>query len=254
MTFKLNFFVNRMRIQMASITMFIGLVISIYCLIRGQLLWALVAYGVGSAVTRIVGRGVWPDISPHRTQHLRSKRNFVLVTGANTGIGLATCEWLIELGATNVILAVRDISKGQLAAVELERLAKSRSAMALVTHVVECDLASLASVRSAAAAVRKLVEPNGGTLDLVLNAGLSTPRQSGGTKDGLELHFGAMHVGHFLLTRELMPLLIATKQRRGNTEQDRARVVVLSSMNAQYIVDEPEFEKGLTVPPIRSIW
>jgi NAD(P)-dependent dehydrogenase (short-subunit alcohol dehydrogenase family) len=250
MTFRLNFFVNRMRIQMASITMFIGLVASIGCLFCGQFLWALVSYLVACAVTRVVGRGVWPEISTHRIQHVRSARNFVLVTGANTGIGLATCEWLVELGATNVILAVRDVKKGQLAAIELERLAKSRSANGgPVTHVVACDLASLASVRSAAVAVRALVESvEGGTLDLVLNAGLSTPTQGGGTAEKLELHFGAMHVGHHLLTRELMPLLRATKLRRGNTDRDRARVVVLSSMNAQYIVGEPEFEKGLCVP------
>lgn len=235
--------------------MFIALVVTIGCLYSGHALIALAVYLLGCALTRIVGRGVWPDISPHRLAHIRQARNFVLVTGANTGIGLATCEWLVELGATHVILAVRDVNKGLVAAAELKQLAAARSANPLVVHVIACDLSSFESVRAAALAVRELVEPDkqadsafNGTLDLVLNAGLSTPTQAGGTVEKLELHFGSMHVGHFLLTRELMPLLRATKVRRGNTERDRARVVVLSSMNAQYIVGEPEFEKGLTVP------
>jgi NAD(P)-dependent dehydrogenase (short-subunit alcohol dehydrogenase family) len=78
------------------------------------------------------------------------------------------------------------------------------------------DLGSLASVRAFAAAFRERYP----RLDvLVNNAGLWTTSRST-TKDGFETTFGVNHVGTFLLTHELLPLLKAGAP---------ARVVVLSS-------------------------
>jgi NAD(P)-dependent dehydrogenase (short-subunit alcohol dehydrogenase family) len=41
------------------------------------------------------------------------------------------------------------------------------------------------------------------------------------TKEGIELHFGANHIGHFLLTSLLMPQILAAR--------DGARVINVSS-------------------------
>ncbi|GAA3716601.1 oxidoreductase [Nonomuraea antimicrobica] len=110
-----------------------------------------------------------------------------VVTGANSGLGIATVEALAAAGA-HVVLAVRDPERGEAAAagvpgsVEVRRL----------------DLADLASVREFAAAWR-------GDLDLLVNnAGvMNTPESS--TKDGFELQFGTNHLGHFALTNLLLP-------------------------------------------------
>lgn len=64
------------------------------------------------------------------------------------------------------------------------------------------DLADLGSVRASA---RSLVEAGEPIHALVNNAGIGIG--NGHTLDGFELHWSVNHLGHFLLTRELGPLL-----------------------------------------------
>jgi NAD(P)-dependent dehydrogenase (short-subunit alcohol dehydrogenase family) len=113
-------------------------------------------------------------------------RTFV-VTGANSGIGLAAARGFGRAGA-RVVLAVRDVAKGEAAAASFEG----------ETEVRELDLADLASVRAFADAWD-------GDLDvLVNNAGvMAVPERR--TKDGFELQFGTNHLGHFALTNLLLP-------------------------------------------------
>ncbi|MFC5216643.1 oxidoreductase [Streptomyces coerulescens] len=110
-----------------------------------------------------------------------------VVTGANSGLGLATVEALAGAGA-HVVLAVRDTGRGE-------------SAAAAVNGSVEVrrlDLADLSSVREFAAAWH-------GDLDLLINnAGVMNIPEAR-TKDGFEMQFGTNHLGHFALTNLLLP-------------------------------------------------
>jgi NAD(P)-dependent dehydrogenase (short-subunit alcohol dehydrogenase family) len=111
----------------------------------------------------------------------------VIVTGANSGIGLAAARVLAAAGA-EVTLAVRNIDKGRAAA----------SATAGKTEVRSLDLASLASVREFAAGWS-------GPVDLLINnAGVMIPPFAR-TADGFELQLGTNHLGHFALTNLLLP-------------------------------------------------
>ena len=111
----------------------------------------------------------------------------VVVTGANSGLGLATARELARAGA-RVVLAVRDVARGEQAAATIEG----------ATEVRRLDLASLESVRAFAAAWT-------GDLDvLVNNAGIMMV-PAGRTADGFELQFGTNHLGHFALTNLLLP-------------------------------------------------
>ncbi|UKY49103.1 oxidoreductase [Streptomyces inhibens] len=115
-----------------------------------------------------------------------------VVTGANSGLGIATADALARAGA-HVVLAVRDIERGEAAA------ATVRGARGSV-EVRRLDLADLASVREFAAAWQ-------GTLDLLINnAGVMNVPESR-TKDGFEKQFGTNHLGHFALTNLLLPHL-----------------------------------------------
>jgi NAD(P)-dependent dehydrogenase (short-subunit alcohol dehydrogenase family) len=111
----------------------------------------------------------------------------VVVTGANSGLGLATARALASVGA-RVVLAVRDVARGEQAAAGIEGS----------TEVRRLDLASLDSVRAFAADWT-------GDLDvLVNNAGIMMV-PAGRTADGFELQFGTNHLGHFALTNLLLP-------------------------------------------------
>jgi NAD(P)-dependent dehydrogenase (short-subunit alcohol dehydrogenase family) len=110
----------------------------------------------------------------------------VIVTGGNSGIGRAAATALATSGA-RVVLAVRDVAKGEAAA----------ATMSGATEVRRLDLADLASVREFAAGWE-------GDLDLLINnAGVMVPPFSR-TADGFELQFGTNHLGHFALTNLLL--------------------------------------------------
>lgn len=150
-----------------------------------------------------------------------------VVTGANTGIGRETARGLLREGAT-VILAVRDVEKGEAARADI--VASTGYADA---EVMELDLASTASIRRFAAAFRARFD----RLDvLVHNAGVWTRTRSE-TVDGFETTFGVNHLGPFLLTHELSSLLLASAP---------ARVVVVSSAlhyRGVLDLDDPMFER-----------
>ena len=110
-----------------------------------------------------------------------------IVTGANSGIGLATARALAGSGA-RVVLAVRSTRKGEEAA----------AAIPGRTEVRELDLASLESVRAFAAGW------DGPVHLLINNAGVGG-RSLTRTADGFEMVLGTNHLGHFALTNLLLP-------------------------------------------------
>jgi NAD(P)-dependent dehydrogenase (short-subunit alcohol dehydrogenase family) len=113
----------------------------------------------------------------------------IIVTGANSGIGLEAAKAFAGRGA-RVILAVRDPAKGQRAA---EAMPAPGTA-----EVRPLDLARLDSVRAFA-------RDWSGPVDLLINnAGVMIPPLSR-TADGFELQFGTNHLGHFALTNLLLP-------------------------------------------------
>ena len=113
-------------------------------------------------------------------------RTFV-ITGANSGIGLAAARELGRAGA-RVVLAVRDPDRGEQAAATIpgER------------EVRRLDLSDLESVRAFA-------EEWQGELDVLVNNAGVMAIPEGRTQDGFELQVGTNHLGHFALTNLLLP-------------------------------------------------
>ncbi|MFI2645915.1 SDR family NAD(P)-dependent oxidoreductase [Streptomyces sp. NPDC018610] len=144
----------------------------------------------------------------------RADGSFFLVTGGNAGIGYFVAEQLSATGAT-VVLGSRNPAKAEDAVASI----RARVPGARV-RAVQLDLADLTSLRTAAESLGV------DHLDAVVhNAGVALdepPREE--TADGHELMFGTNHLGHFALTRWLMPLLSAAPA---------ARVVTMGSFAAK---------------------
>lgn len=119
-----------------------------------------------------------------------------IVTGANSGMGMATARALLDEGST-VIMLCRSEKRGKEAYEKLLEDGNTR------TYLILADLGDYDSIRNFA----KQVKERFVKIDiLVNNAGfISLDRQE--TKEGLERQFGINHVGHFLLTTELLDMM-----------------------------------------------
>ena len=128
----------------------------------------------------------------------------VVITGANSGLGLASTKALAAKGAT-VVMACRNLNKAEQAKAEV--LAGDRNAK---LDVMELDNASLASVRAFADAFKAKYD----RLDILLNnAGLmAIPRTL--TEDGFEMQLGVNHLANFALTGLLLDRLTQTPNAR----------------------------------------
>jgi NAD(P)-dependent dehydrogenase (short-subunit alcohol dehydrogenase family) len=111
----------------------------------------------------------------------------VVVTGASSGIGLATAKALGAAGA-RVVLAVRNPAKG----------AQAASVIPGESIVRPLDLADLSSIHRFADTWTEPIDV------LVNNAGVSVPHLER-TADGFEMQFGTNHLGPFALTNLLLP-------------------------------------------------
>lgn len=119
-----------------------------------------------------------------------------IVTGANSGMGMATVRALSDMGA-KVIMLCRSEKRGT------EALEKLLSEKYRDLELILCDLGKFDSIRAFANTVRRGYDH----IDiLVNNAGfISLDRQE--TGEGLERQFGINHIGHFLLTMSLLDLM-----------------------------------------------
>ncbi|MFS1514077.1 SDR family oxidoreductase [Chengkuizengella sp. SCS-71B] len=133
-----------------------------------------------------------------------------LITGANSGMGLATTTEIAKKGAT-VIMLCRNKQRGE-AALET---AKQHSGSQNIELMI-CDLGSLESIRTFVSQFKEKYYK----LDILINnAGvISLKREL--TSDGFEMQLGINHLGHFLLTNLLLESL-------NNAEE--ARIINVSS-------------------------
>jgi NAD(P)-dependent dehydrogenase (short-subunit alcohol dehydrogenase family) len=171
---------------------------------------------LGPAVRRHLS--TWPADPP--PDALVGKR--ALVTGASSGLGVATAEGLAALGA-EVVLVVRDTDKGAKAVREIQgRLPPAR------LDVQRCDLADLDDLR-------RFVAADDGKVDvLVHNAGAMPPKRAE-SPQGHEMTM-ALHV----LSPVLMTDLLGERLRDG-----RVIMVTSGGMYTQRLRDDdPEFLTG----------
>lgn len=151
----------------------------------------------------------------------------VFITGGNSGLGKETGRAFTAKGA-HVVLAGRDQAKLDEAKAEIVEQTGSDTVETIV-----CDLASLESVSECGTEANERFDK----IDLLINnAGVMACPHSK-TADGFERQFGTNHLGHFALTKHLMPLVEAGADKR---------IVNLSSRGHHFApvdFDDPNFEK-----------
>lgn len=139
------------------------------------------------------------------------QRKVAVVTGASGGMGKATAAALASKYGMKVFMLVRSEERGRAAIDEITAQTPNAD-----LGLVICDLGSLQSVRSAA---ETLIDRCHQIDVLVNNAGVVTVKREE-TEDGFERMMGVNHLGHFVLTGMLLPLL---------AKSPAGRIVVVSS-------------------------
>jgi NAD(P)-dependent dehydrogenase (short-subunit alcohol dehydrogenase family) len=141
----------------------------------------------------------------HPTNPAGAARDYkvALVTGGNTGIGFITAQSLAEKGYY-VVLGCRNKDKAEAARDRIKAAVPGNRGVEVATF----DLADLSSVQAWATRARDF----GLSLDLLVNnAGvMATPAMK--TQDGFEYQLGVNHMGHFLLTNMLLPLMTSPER------------------------------------------
>lgn len=145
------------------------------------------------------------------------KGQTIIVTGANTCLGLEAARHFARLNAVKVILACRSVSKGEEAVLSIEETTGRKG----LCEVWQVDLGNFASVREFAQRTAKLDR-----LDVVCeNAGIANIGYS--VTEGIETTIPVNVVGTFLMALNLLPILRRSGEKCGTV----LRLVVTSSNN-----------------------
>jgi len=161
------------------------------------------------------------------------KGKTILITGANSGIGLEATKVLSRKGA-HVIMAVRNLKKGKLA---LESIKKELPNAKL--DLMYIDLSDLNSIRTFSDEFHAKYSQ---LHTLINNAGVMNPPKREVTKQNFEIQFGTNHLGHFLLTGLLLDILKNTSNSRISIQS--SIVHKTESMKPDIHFDDLNFEKS----------
>ncbi|KAH9179022.1 NAD(P)-binding protein [Lactarius sanguifluus] len=159
----------------------------------------------------------------------------VIVTGGNGGIGRETARVLLLKGA-RVYIATRSEEKSQKAIEELKKETGKDSIFFL-----KLDLADLVSIKATA---EEYISKETELHTLYNNGGVMNTPIDHVTTQGFDMQFGTNVLGHFYLTKLLLPVLTAAAKK---TPVGTVRVVNVSSIAHQY--GAPEGIRWATLAP-----
>lgn len=157
----------------------------------------------------------------------------ILITGANSGLGLEASKVLSQKGA-QVIMAVRNLQKGKEAVETIKKENPNAKLDLMILDLADFD------------AIRKFSDEFHAKYSqlhvLINNAGVMSPPNRELTKQGFEVQFGANHLGHFFLTGLLLDILKNTSNARIAVQS--SGVHKLKQYGADIFFDDLNFEKS----------
>lgn len=140
----------------------------------------------------------------------------LVITGGTSGIGKAAVKSLIDEDWKITLLA-RNIEKAKEFGSDL-------------VSIISCDLSDLKSVKTAS---DQLID-RGETIDVLMNNAGGVFQKKESTKNGFEMTFGVNHLSHYLLTTQLMDLLLKSKTRVINVSSSAHRLGKLDFEDLQW--------------------
>ncbi|KAF3065945.1 Retinol dehydrogenase 12 [Daldinia childiae] len=156
------------------------------------------------------------EVASTYAQYIKGRN--VLITGvAPAGVGEGTAIAFASQKPATLILVSRTKEKLDSVASHIRE-----SYPEVDIRVVTIDLASQASIRKAAAEVAGIISK----LDILVNNAGATYNARRWTAEGIEIQFGANHIGPFLFTKLMLPLL---KEAAKQSPAGATRIVNLSS-------------------------
>jgi NAD(P)-dependent dehydrogenase (short-subunit alcohol dehydrogenase family) len=159
-----------------------------------------------------------------------------VVTGASSGIGKQVAKALVARG-WQVIGTGRDPAR--IAAAEAEIAAAAAGDDAGSITMLRADLSLLAEARRLGEEIAGMTP----RVDLLVNNAGGMPSEQVMTSEGLEASFAGNHLGPFVLTRALLPLL-----RRAATDQPAGTVRILNTSS-----DASEMIPGMNLADMQNL-
>lgn len=158
------------------------------------------------------------------------KDKHIVITGATSGLGLATAHELAQRGA-HLTLVARNKEKAKEVATDLKVKTGNKN--------INIEIADLSLMKEVSRLGKRLLKKGAAIDVLINNAGaLLNPRQE--TSEGLETSFALLLLGPFILTEKLQPLLKSSGQARvinvssGGMYAKRLSVSNLESTKGEY--------------------
>jgi len=143
------------------------------------------------------------------------KNKICIITGATSGMGLATAASLAGMGAT-LGLVCRNRSKGEAVVKSIIEKTKNNK-----IELFTANLSSLSGIRKLATEIKSKFP----VIDVLVNNAGAINQQRIETVDGFELSFAVNHLAYFLLTNLLLDnLKAAPKARIVSTASEASRV------------------------------
>lgn len=135
---------------------------------------------------------------PTKENSPKVQKKCAIITGSNTGLGLESSRQLLSLGLSHLIMAVRSVEKGELAA------SKLREKSAAKIEVWQLNMESYSSIQK----FTRRCEQELARIDFViLNAGISPLNFEVSKETGHEKTVQVNHLGTSLLATLLIPIL-----------------------------------------------
>ncbi len=147
-----------------------------------------------------------------------------IITGANAGIGFETAKALAKKGAY-LVMVCRNEDKAEAARAKIIQETNNRG-----IDIVLCDFAQQSEIRNAAKQISEQYEK----IDVLINNHGFLAAKKEETVDGLEKTFAVNHIGYFLFTNLLLPLVKAADQGRIiNVASEAHRAGIFDPKNLQ---------------------